>query len=88
MLKTFRIGGIHPPENKLTADRPIEQSPLPKQAVILLSQHIGTPAQPVVAKGDRVKVGTLIAKASGFVLQYSTKLSRVMKGESKNDEFL
>ncbi|MBQ7823636.1 MAG: RnfABCDGE type electron transport complex subunit C, partial [Bacteroidaceae bacterium] len=67
MLKTFRIGGIHPPENKLTADRPIEQSPLPKQAVILLSQHIGTPAQPVVAKGDRVKVGTLIAKASGFV---------------------
>lgn len=67
MLKTFRIGGIHPPENKLTADRPIEQSPLPKQAVILLSQHIGTPAQPVVAKGDRIKVGTLIAKASGFV---------------------
>lgn len=67
MLKTFRIGGIHPPENKLTADRPIESAPLPRQAVIMLSQHIGAPAQPVVTKGDRVKVGTLIAKASGFV---------------------
>ncbi len=67
MLKTFRIGGIHPPENKLTADQPIETMPLPKQVVIPLSQHIGTPAQPVVAKGDRVKVGTLIAKATGFV---------------------
>lgn len=67
MLKTFRIGGIHPPENKRTARQPIEQAPLPKQAVIMLSQHIGTPAQPVVKKGDRVKVGTLIAQASGFV---------------------
>ncbi len=67
MLKTFRIGGIHPPENKLTADQPIEKAPLPQQAVILLSQHIGTPAQPIVSKGDRVKAGTLIAKASGFV---------------------
>ena len=67
MLKTFRIGGIHPPENKRTARQPIEQAPLPKQAVIMLSQHIGTPAQPVVKKGDRVKVGTLIAQASGCV---------------------
>lgn len=67
MLKTFRIGGIHPPENKLSAGKSIEVMALPKQATILLSQHIGAPAQAVVSKGDTVKVGTLLAKAGGFV---------------------
>ncbi len=32
-----------------------------------MSQHIGAPAQAVVKKGDLVKVGTLLAKAGGFV---------------------
>ncbi|MDD4637526.1 MAG: electron transport complex subunit RsxC [Bacteroidales bacterium] len=67
MLKTFRIGGIHPPENKLSAGKKIEQLALPDQVVIPLSQHLGAPTQAVVAKGDKVKVGTLIAKAGGFV---------------------
>lgn len=67
MLRTFRIGGIHPPENKLSAGKPIIQLPIPKQVIIPLSQHIGAPAQPIVKKGDMVKVGTLIAKAGGFV---------------------
>ena len=38
-----------------------------KQAIFPLSQHIGAPAKPVVQKGDKVKVGTLIAEAGGFV---------------------
>lgn len=67
MLRTFRIGGIHPPENKLSAGKKIEKQALPKQAIIPLSQHIGAPAQAVVKKGDLVKVGTLLAKAGGFV---------------------
>lgn len=67
MLKTFRIGGVHPPENKLSAGQAIKTAELPKQAVIMLSQHIGAPAQAVVAKGDKVKVGTLLAQAGGFV---------------------
>ena len=67
MLRTFRIGGIHPPENKLSAGKPITGLSVPKQAVIPLGQHIGAPAQAVVKKGDLVKVGTLIAKAGGFV---------------------
>lgn len=67
MLKTFRIGGVHPPENKLSDGKKIISLGLPKQAVVMLSQHIGAPAQPVVNKGDAVKVGTLIAKAGGFV---------------------
>lgn len=67
MLRTFRIGGIHPPENKLSAGKPITKLAVPKQVIIPLSQHIGAPAQAVVKKGDLVKVGTLIAKAGGFV---------------------
>ncbi len=67
MLKTFRIGGIHPPENKISRNKAIENIPLPKQAVVLLSQHLGAPAVPVVQKGDEVKVGSLLAKSGGFV---------------------
>ena len=67
MWKTFSIGGIHPQENKLSANHPIHEANLPKQAVIMLGQHIGAPAKPIVSKGDRVKVGTKIAEPGGFV---------------------
>ncbi len=67
MLRTFRIGGIHPPENKLSAGKKITKLAAPKQVIIPLSQHIGAPAQTVVGKGNSVKVGTLLAKAGGFV---------------------
>ncbi len=66
-IKTFSIGGIHPEENKLTHEVPTQVAPLPKQAIFPLSQHIGAPATPVVQKGDKVKVGTMIADAGGFV---------------------
>ena len=67
MLKTFSIGGVHPHEDKLSAHQPIQQAAIPAKAVILLGQHIGVPAKPLVAKGDRVKVGTKIAEPGGFV---------------------
>ena len=67
MLKTFPTGGVHPPENKLTAGIPIEYLPVPGNVVIPLAQHIGAPANPVVAKGDTVKTGQLIAEGKGFV---------------------
>lgn len=67
MLKTFRIGGIHPPENKLSSGKKITLLPVPKQVVIPLNQHIGAPAVAVVKKGDAIKVGTLLGKAGGFV---------------------
>jgi len=66
-MKTFRIGGIHPPANKLSAGRPIETLAMPAVAVIPLSQHIGAPAVAVVQKGDKVLAGTLIGKSGGFV---------------------
>jgi len=66
-IKTFSMGGIHPNENKLTHEVPTIVAELPKQAIFPLSQHIGAPAKPVVQKGDKVKVGTMIAEAGGFV---------------------
>jgi electron transport complex protein RnfC len=66
-IKTFKIGGIHPEENKLTHEVVTQVAPLPKKAIFPLSQHIGAPATPVVQKGDKVKVGTMIADAGGFV---------------------
>ena len=66
-IKTFSIDGIHPEENKLTHDAVTQVAALPKQAIFPLGQHIGAPAKPVVQKGDKVKVGTMIAEAGGFV---------------------
>lgn len=66
-MKTFKIGGVHPAENKLSAAEPIKVAELPKQVVLPLSQHIGAPAKAIVQKGDVVKVGTMIAEAGGFV---------------------
>lgn len=66
-VQTFRIGGVHPEENKITHEVPTVVAELPKQAIYPLSQHIGAPAKAVVAKGDKVKVGQVIAEAGGFV---------------------
>ncbi|MFV0366640.1 MAG: electron transport complex subunit RsxC [Mangrovibacterium sp.] len=66
-LKTFILGGVHPAENKLSADKAIETLVLPKTVFIPVAQHIGAPAQALVKKGDAVKVGQLIAKSGGFV---------------------
>ena len=66
-IRTFRIGGVHPEENKLTHEVPTKTAALPKMAIFPLSQHIGAPTKPVVNKGDKVKVGTLLAEAGGFV---------------------
>ncbi|HMT68114.1 MAG TPA: RnfABCDGE type electron transport complex subunit C, partial [Bacteroidales bacterium] len=78
MLKTFPKGGIHPPENKLTADRPVLILPVPSQVTVPVSQHIGAPAVPVVEKGTAVKTGQVIAQAKGFV---STNIHSPVSGK-------
>lgn len=80
-MKTFSKGGVHPDENKLSAGSAIREAGLPKQAVFSMFQHIGAPAKPVVAKGDEVKVGTLLAEAGGFVSApvYSSVSGKVSK---------
>lgn len=82
-LKTFSKGGVHPEENKISHDSPIQVQPLPKTVSILLGQHIGKPATPVVSRGDEVKVGTLIAKADGFV---SANIHSSVSGKVKKIE--
>lgn len=67
MLKTFPIGGVHPPENKITAKSSIQYLPVPESVIIPLSQHIGAPAAAVVNKGDHVKAGQVIAASKGFI---------------------
>ncbi|MBS4061433.1 MAG: electron transport complex subunit RsxC [Bacteroidetes bacterium] len=66
-LKTFARGGVHPDENKFSANAAIEALPLPKQLVIPLGQNLGAPPKPLVKKGDIVKVGQLIAKGEAFI---------------------
>lgn len=66
-MKTFRKGGIHPPEDKITAGKPIVEMPAPAELRIMLSQSIGKPSKPVVKVGQAVVAGEMIAEADGFV---------------------
>jgi electron transport complex protein RnfC len=62
------FGGIHPSYKKeLARERAIEVMPLPEKLVVHFTQNLGAPPEPVVKKGDEVKRGQLIAKATGFV---------------------
>ncbi len=61
-------GGVHPPEGKhLTEDRAIEPGPSAKELAILLSQHIGAPAQPLVKKAEAVQAGQKIGECQAFI---------------------
>jgi electron transport complex protein RnfC len=85
-LKTFPKGGVHPPENKMSANAAIEILPVPGQVTIPISQHIGAPAVPAVDRGDSVKVGQVIATSQGFV---STNIHSSVSGKvSKIDKTL
>ena len=67
-LKTF-LGGIHPGEDGkiLTLGKQKTTAPLPKMVYLLMNQHIGAPAKPIVKKGDVVKKGQLVGDAQGFI---------------------
>ncbi|MBR0203073.1 MAG: electron transporter RnfC, partial [Synergistaceae bacterium] len=68
-LPTF-LGGVHPPEGKaLTENKAIEilRPEDTREFIFPLSQHIGAPCSPVVAKGDRVLMGQKIADTEAFV---------------------
>lgn len=66
-LATFK-GGIHPYDGKeLSKDKPTTILMPKGDLVYPMSQHIGAPAKPIVAIGDRVLVGQKIAEAGGFV---------------------
>jgi len=61
-------GGIHPKDSKaLSESKPIQDAPLLDTYKVIMHQNIGGPPELVVKKGDEVKKGDLLAKASGFV---------------------
>ena len=65
--RTFSIGGIHPHDSKISRECAIETLPVPPVVYVSVSQHIGAPAKPVVAAGDKVKAGQVVAEPGGFV---------------------
>ena len=64
---TFSIGGVHPHDSKISRDCRIEPLPPAPTVYLSMSQHIGAPSKPVVAVGDKVKVGQVVAEPGGFV---------------------
>jgi Na+-translocating ferredoxin:NAD+ oxidoreductase subunit C len=66
-LRTFPRGGVHPGESKdLTSRLAIRNAPVPSIAVVPMGQHMGKPAECIVAAGDVVREEALIGKAQGM----------------------
>ncbi len=67
-MKSFKTGGVHPPEMKeLSSGKALERVEIPPRIVLPVAQHIGAPAKAIVAAGDTVRKGQVVAEANGFV---------------------
>jgi len=66
-VKTFSKGGVHPQGKRVTQNKSIQTLPPPDKVSLILKQHLGAPAIPVVGINDRVKVGQVVAKLNGNV---------------------
>lgn len=70
------FGGVHPNDQKaLARECPITEFPAPKVLVIPMSQHIGAPCKPLVAKGDRVTVGQKLGDGTGLCVPVHSPVS-------------
>ncbi len=66
-VRLFR-GGVHPPDRKeATASQAVARAPLPERIVLPMSQHLGAPCQPLVAKGDRVSRGQVVGSVDAMI---------------------
>lgn len=88
MLKTFIKGGVHPEENKLSAGSSIQKAIIPAEVLISLGQSLGAPAKAIVAKGDLVKTGQLIAVGEAFISAnvHSSVSGKVVKIDDIDDQ--
>lgn len=60
--------GVHPDDHKRpAADAAVRKLPIPPRVHLMLSQHVGAPARPVVLVGQKVRKGELIAAAQGNI---------------------
>lgn len=88
----FSLRGVHTPHRKNTANMTAVKMDPPNTVTLPVSMHIGKPATVVVKPGDKVFVGTLIAKEDGFVSSpvYSsvsgtvTKISDILVSSGQN----
>jgi H+/Na+-translocating ferredoxin:NAD+ oxidoreductase subunit C len=85
-LNTFKLGGVHPPEEKdLSREAQIERFEIPKRVVLPMSQHLGAPCEPLVKKGEIVKCGQKIADSDKAV---SAPVHASISGKVKSIEHL
>ena len=69
---TYDLGVLHgglrlPAEKDVSSASPIVVAPVPPQLVLPITQHVGSPAAPVVSIGERVLKGQLVADADGDI---------------------
>jgi len=85
-LLSFKRGGIHPADNKISSKSYIKTIKTPNTVNISLSQHIGSPAKLIVKLGDIVKRGQLIAEASSYISAniHSSINGKISKIENNN----
>ena len=67
LKKKSKFRGLHLPENKITAKKPIEVLPVPEKVILPLVQNIGAPCSFQVEKGDIVRTGQKIADSKAYV---------------------
>ena len=67
MFKFQLLGKTRIPHRKNTASIPPVRMTPPSEVLLPMDMHIGAPATPIVKVGDGVKVGQLIAEATGYV---------------------
>ena len=78
---TFSMGGVHPHDSKFAHGCAIEELPLPQTVYVSMAQHLGAPAKPLVAPGDKVVVGQVIAEPGGFISAFvHSPVSGTVKG--------
>jgi electron transport complex protein RnfC len=66
-IRSF-TGGVHPPDMKgATAASTTRRAPVPERVVLPMSQHLGAPCAPLVAKGDRVKRGQVVGTVDALI---------------------
>lgn len=82
MLKrlTREARGVEIPSRKATATLASVPMPVPKKITLLMKQHLGAPCVPVVAKGDKVEVGTLVGRAEGLGADIHSGVSGTVTG--------
>ncbi len=74
------FGGLHPKDHKnRTRDLAVQAYPEPDVLVVSMSQHIGTPCEPLVKKNDLVKKGQKIGDNTGLCVPVHAPVSGKVK---------